>query len=448
MKYEDFKAAVIAAAQSEGLTDYELYYVSDESTSVDTFGHEVKSFTDATSGGACFRCIAGGKMGYASTEQLSEETARAVVLRAKENAAVLETEEEVFLSEGGKTYADVRRKAYPLPTPEKLIETVLAGQKAIYAADSAVIDGSETGAETFRHSVAIYNSRGLDVKSDHSGAVYYTVAVVSDGNEMNDSYEIRIGSFDELDIPAAAAKAAADAKSKLGAGVAPTGNYPVIFAPKAMADLLTTFSGVFSAENARKGFSRLMGKEGETIAAPCVTLTDDPFYADAPMPMAFDAEGSPTFTKDLVENGVLKTLLHNLKSAAAMGKTTTGNAAKRGYNGAVEIRPFTLFLAPGDLTEEELLARAGNGVYIDFLGGLHAGANPISGDFSLQSAGYMIENGKKTRAVRSFTVAGNFYDLLKQITAVANNIELRNMGSVTGFAAPAVLVNGLSVAGE
>ena len=52
MKYEDFKAAVIAAAQSEGLTDYELYYVSDESTSVDTFGHEVKSFTDATSGGA------------------------------------------------------------------------------------------------------------------------------------------------------------------------------------------------------------------------------------------------------------------------------------------------------------------------------------------------------------------------------------------------------------
>ena len=448
MKFEAFKAAVIAAAQSEGLTDYELYYVCDEGTSVEAFAHEIKNFTSETSGGACFRCIVNGKMGYASTEQLSEETARSVVLQAKENAAVLETEEEVFLGEGGKTYEKIEREVYPLPTTEKLIETALAGQEAAYAADSAVIDGGETGTQTFRHSVAICNSRGLDVKSDLSGAFYYTVAVVSDGKEMNNSYEIKIGSFDKLDIPATAAKAVADAKSKLGAGVAPTGSYPVIFAPKAMADLIATFAGIFSAEKAQKGFSRLLGKEGEVIAAPCVTLTDDPFYPDAPMPMAFDAEGSPTFTKSIVENGVLKTLLHNLKSAAAQGKTTTGNAAKAGYNAAVEIYPFTLFLASGELTEEQLLAQAGNGVYIDFLGGLHAGANPISGDFSLQSAGFMIENGKKTRAVRSFTVAGNFYDLLKQIVAVASNTELRSMGGMTGFASPAVLVNGLSVAGE
>lgn len=448
MKFEAFKAAVMAAAQSEGLTDYELYYVCDEGVSVEAFAHKIKNFTSQTSGGACFRCIVNGKMGYASTEQLSEESARSVVLRAKENAAALETEEEVFLGEGGKTYAKIERESYPLPTTEKLIETALAGQEATYAADSAVIDGGETGAETFRRSVAICNSRGLDVKSDLSGAFCYIEAVVSDGSEMNNSYEIKVGSFDKLDIPATAAKAVADAKSKLGAGVAPTGSYPVIFAPKAMADLIATFTGIFSAENAQKGFSRLLGKEGEVIAAPCVTLTDDPFYPDAPMPMVFDAEGSPTFTKNIVENGVLKTLLHNLKSAAALDKITTGNAAKNGYDGAVEIRPFTFCLAPGDLTEEQLLAQAGNGVYIDFLGGLHAGANPISGDFSLQSAGFMIENGEKTRAVRSFTVAGNFYDLLKQIAAVASNTELRSMGGVTGFASPAVLVNGLSVAGE
>ena len=107
-----------------------------------------------------------------------------------------------------------------------------------------------------------------------------------------------------------------------------------------------------------------------------------------------------------------------------------------------------MYLEGGDISEEELLQKAGNGVYITDLSGLHAGANAISGDFSLQSAGYMIENGVKTRYVKSFTVAGNFYDLLKNIVALANNSHLpRAMGS-TAFGAPTVLVEGLSVAGK
>ena len=88
------------------------------------------------------------------------------------------------------------------------------------------------------------------------------------------------------------------------------------------------------------------------------------------------------------------------------------------------------------------------GVYITSLGGLHAGANPITGDFSLQSSGFMIEGGKKTTFVKSFTVAGNFYELLKNIVALADNSHLpRAMGS-TAFGAPTTLVDGLTVAGK
>ena len=100
------------------------------------------------------------------------------------------------------------------------------------------------------------------------------------------------------------------------------------------------------------------------------------------------------------------------------------------------------------MTEDELLAKAGNGVYITDLSGLHAGADSISGDFSLQSAGYMIENGVKTRYVKSFTVAGNFYDLLKNIVALANNSHLPNAMGMTTFGAPTTWVDGLSVAGK
>ena len=179
-----------------------------------------------------------------------------------------------------------------------------------------------------------------------------------------------------------------------------------------------------------------------------MTLIDDPFHKDNPEPINFDGEGSPTHKKAVIENGVLNTLLYNLKTAAVAGKKTTGNAAKAGYDSGVGIRPFTMYLENGTMTEEELLAKAGNGVYITSLSGLHAGADFISGDFSLQSAGYMIEEGKKTRYVKSFTVAGNFYDLLKNIAALANNSHLPRAMGKTAFGAPTVLVEGLSVAGK
>ena len=154
---------------------------------------------------------------------------------------------------------------------------------------------------------------------------------------------------------------------------------------------------------------------------------------------------SSDLKKNVIEQGKLCTLLYNLKTAAVAGKKTTGNASKAGYDGTVMVRPFTLYLENGNISEEELLQQAGNGVYINSLGGLHAGADPISGDFSLQSAGFMIENGVKTTAVKSFTVAGNFYELLKNVRTVASNLELPGMG---GFGSPSVLVDGLSIAGK
>ena len=152
--------------------------------------------------------------------------------------------------------------------------------------------------------------------------------------------------------------------------------------------------------------------------------------------------------KSLIEKGELKTLLYNLKTAAIAGKTTTGNASKGSYNSSIGIRPFTMYLAPGEMTEEELLEKAGNGIYINALAGLHAGADPVTGDFSLQSAGYLIEDGKKTAHIKAFTVAGNFFDLLKDITAVANNVTLPMATGSTAFGAPSVLVSALSIAGK
>ena len=448
MKFSEFKDLVIAKAEAMGITEYELYYQAAESTSVSAFQHSLNQFTASTEGGVCFRCIAGGKMGYASTESLDAAEAAAIVERAYDNALVLESEEPVFLCEGGKEYAPLELQPYALPSTEELIAKVLDTQEKIYAAHPAVVDGCSTQGISERSSIAIYNSKGLDLSYENNVAGLVVAAVVTDGKEMSNDYQIKLGKLDTIDTDALTGKAAAGALRKLGGEVAPTGICPVVFDPEAMSDLLQTFSGIFSSEAAQKGLSRLASSEGQVIASEVVTLVDDPFHKDNPMPINFDAEGSPTAKKNIIEKGVLNTLLYNLKTANMAGKQTTGNAAKGGYADSVGVRPFTMYLQGGEMTEDALLQKAGNGVYINSLGGLHAGANPITGDFSLQSAGFLIENGVKTKAVKSFTVAGNFYELLKKITAVANNTQLPMAMGSTAFGAPSTLVETLSIAGK
>ncbi len=448
MDFNEFKEIVIAKAKTLGLTEYEIYYQAGESTQVSAFQHEINEFSSAREGGVCFRCIVGGRMGYASTEELSREQAESIVVRAADNATVLEAEEPVFLCEGGKTYEPLELKPYALPETETLIGTVLDTQEKLYAADPAVIDGCQTQGISGRSEVAIYNSKGLDLHYENNISALVVAAVVSDGTEMSDDFKIKAGKLSEIDTEKLVEKTVASALRKLGGDAAPTRVCPVVFNPDAMTALLATFSALFSSENAQKGLSQLGDKEGQVIASPAVTLVDDPFHPENPMPINFDAEGAPTHRKNVIENGELKTLLYNLKTAAVAGKKTTGNASKGGYDAPVDVQPFTMYLAAGEYTEEELLQKAGNGVYINFLGGLHAGANPVSGDFSLQSAGFLIEDGKKTVPVKSFTVAGNFYDLLKQITATSDHVELPGATGMTAFGSPCVLVENLSIAGK
>lgn len=448
MDFTTFRKLVAGEANALHIEEYELYYQLEESTKVSAFRHEVKEFSSSSEGGVCLRCLVDGKMGYASTQLLSEESARALVRRAAENAAALESSEPEFLVGAGESYQSVETSAAPLPDANALRKTALAGQDALYA-QPGMVDGCGTEAFAGRTCLAIYNSRGLDLQYENIITAIELEAVVSDGAEGGEKacdFMIRLG---QPDLPAAAKRLADDARATLGAGVAPTGAVPVVFSPKAMSLLLNGFEGVFSAENVQKGLSLLKDKEGTAIASPAVTLVDDPFYAGGAMPMPFDAEGSPTRKKNIIENGVLATLLYNLRTAAAAGRATTGNASKSSYSAKVGIQPFTMYLASGELSQEQLLQKAGNGVLITSLNGMHAGANPISGDFSLQSEGFLIENGQKTAPVRSFTVAGNFFELLKGITAIANDPQPPVFPtSSTAFVSPSVLVEGLSIAGK
>ena len=96
----------------------------------------------------------------------------------------------------------------------------------------------------------------------------------------------------------------------------------------------------------------------------------------------------------------------------------------------------------------ELFAKAGDGIYVTGVKGLHAGANAITGDFSVESEGFLIKDGKKAGPIKSFTVAGNFFSLLKEIDSLSNETKWGIPGGYTVFGSPDVLVKDMSVAGK
>jgi PmbA protein len=189
--------------------------------------------------------------------------------------------------------------------------------------------------------------------------------------------------------------------------------------------------------------SKLKGQEGEKIASDIVTITDDPQREGNAVGTTFDAEGVATHRKAVVEAGVLKTFLHNRETALAMGKETTANG-RRGGN----IAPYNFGICAGNDTQDELFAKAGDGIYVTGVKGLHAGANPITGDFSVESEGFLIKDGKKAGPIKSFTVAGNFFKLLQDIDSLGNEVKWGIPGGFTVFGSPDVLVKDMSVAGK
>ena len=447
MNYELLKAAIENEAKAQGLAEYEIYYMSSEELSVDTLNREPNSFSSGNSGGICLRVLHDGKIGYAATELMEEDEMKALVSRAKANAEATEKPDTVGIFKGSESYAEMKNATFTAKGAGELKKLTAELADEIYNYSDKVAGGTATYGITAGFNIRLSNSHGLDLQTSCGINALQLQAVVCDDGKYESAYDIK-ELHGDLDMKALASKVVDDALIKTNAGQVESGKYSVILSAKQMRTILSVYSSAFSAKMAQMGMSLLAGKEGEKIAADIVTITDDPMREGVSIQTNFDGEGVAAYRKSVVEAGVLKTLLHNRETAAVAGVESTGNASKGSYASPVAISPYAFCLEAGEYSEEELFAMVGNGIYITELKGLHAGANPVTGDFSLESAGFKIVDGKKAEAIKSFTIAGNFFELIKSIAALSNKVEVAITGGFTTFGAPAVLIHDLSVAGK
>ncbi len=447
MDKQQFMDRLLAEAKAQGIDPAEVYFSVGSSFSAGAMNGNIDSYKVSTRQGLGLRGMYQGKMGYASTQAFDEEAIRQLIEGVKEGALLREDEGAEEIYEGDAEYPTVvsyDETLAQVPATAKL-DAVLAIEKAALESVDTVKQCEGTQLSTMSGEVYLRNSYGLNLQHKDNAFIAYTGAIAKDGDSTSTGMAFKCGrDFAKLDVKKLGEEAAQEAASGLHAEPVPAGNYRMILRYDAMQSLLATFCGIFSAENAQQGLSLLKGREGEKIAADCVTLMDDPLLEGGFDSTPFDGEGVASKTKAVVENGVLKTLLHNRKTAKKQGVASTGNALRPGLSAPITVAPTNFFFKPGDKTLAELEADMSDGLVITDLSGLHAGANMTSGDFSLLSKGYLLKGGKRVQPVEQITIAGNFYDVLKNIRAIGSDLIF----PASGVGSSSVDVGTLTAAGK
>ena len=448
MERREFIAELLKRGKNLGV-EAEVCVDSGSDFEVQVRDGEVLEYSVSDTAGLGFRVLKNGRTGVASSQILDEEALDQLIRGALENAELVESKDEQFMFPGSENYPELNLynpSIDAIPASEK-IDMAKRLEALTLKQDERVKQIEECAVFSSTEHRRLTNTLGLDVESRGSLLGGYVSAVARQGDEVNTGMKFFFTKNpSEVDLEAVAKGAVQEAVEGLGGVPVPSGQYRVLLRRDVAATLLSTFSGIFSADNAQRGLSRLKDREGEEIAAECVTLMDDPHRSDSASSTPFDGEGVATYVKPIIEKGRLQTLLHNLKTAKKQGVQTTANAARASYASPVGIAPTNFYFAPSDTDFEGMLQRTVDGLLITDLQGMHAGANAITGDFSLAAKGFAIEGGKLSHPVNQITVAGNFYQLLKDIEAVGSDLEFR-VPSSSCFGSPSLLVKALSVAG-
>ncbi len=428
-------------AKEKGIEDIQIYLKDAQSLDIDVFKgdldkHQMSSTQELTITG-----IYQGKMGKLKTEDISETHFETWVDDIIKSASLIESQDEVFIFAGSEKYEEI--DGLLNEDLEKLdvktaMENAFALEKKISERDKR-IDISTAMYRQERTRVLLENSKGLKLEKDANGAAFIAYAVAREDGDSRTHYEFVMSNDPkDFDLDQIAKTAVEKSTAQLGAKPIKSGPYEILLENDASASLLAAYVSMFSAESVQKGMSKLINKVGDTIASDLITIVDNPFRKGSPRSGSFDDEGVATRHKEMISNGKLTGYLHNLKTAKKADTESTGN----GFSGSVA--PTNFYIEPGKTRREDAIKGMKKGMIITDLAGTHSGTNPISADFSLQANGFYVEDGKIVKPVALITVAGNYLELLQNVTEVCDDLKF----GFSFIGSPSLKIKSLVVSGE
>ncbi|MCQ2508210.1 MAG: TldD/PmbA family protein [Dorea sp.] len=439
---DTFIAKFSEAAKAAGIGKLEFYFETLKKSSADVYQNKVWS-TSKSEVTACL--IQGEYEGYNGNiyvEDYAEEFFKEEIAQLKESAIFLK---KPFISV--PLFDHEKKESFELIDQRELAELLRSAEEdALRAHPDLHKFDSFTATETIR-AIRIQDELGHIMEDESKNAFFRIHAEARNGSGvMTAGAEVVTRGIDQLDFARAANEAATEAVDLLYAEPLQGGTYPVILKNKVFTEMFMMFGSTLAADTVRRKMSKFAGKLDEQIASPIVNITEEPELDEGVNNRAFDDEGVPTSKKEIVKDGVLKTYLYNLEEAKLAGCQSTGNAFKPDIKSRPRVSVSNMVFVGQEKEREDLMAEMGDGLYITNCDGMFAGADVISGDFSLISRGYIIKDGRKAGSVRQITIAGNYFDMLKKIKAIANDY-LASGDKGGAYMAPSVYVGKLVVSG-
>ncbi|MGN6254444.1 MAG: TldD/PmbA family protein [Solirubrobacterales bacterium] len=439
----------VEAATAAGAGEAEAYVSREVGREVRVHGGEVESLTAATQSGVGVRAWIGHRVGYAFGTDFSEAGVRAVAARAAEAAAVADEDEFASPPQPAEVEALLGLSDPSIGEWEtgRAVELALTVERTALAADERLV-GVETAVYADSdEQVAIASSAGVAGEYETSTCYAYLQALAEGegARETGLGFGLARGPRG-LDPEAIGAEGAARALEMIGAGKPESHACPVVFDETVAASFAGLIGGGLSAKAVQRGRSPFAGRLEAEVASPAFALHDDGRLPEGPASAPFDAEGVPRRRTALIEDGRLVSYLYDTYAANREGAASTGNAARQGYRSLPSVSTSNLVIAPGALSLEELLAEAGEGVYVTDVAGLHSGVNPVTGVFSVGASGRMIRGGALAEPVREFTIAGELVGMLGAVSAAGAESRWVPFGG--SVSTPPLLIAEMAISGS
>ncbi len=431
----------ITAYAKSKVKNYELFYSKAEHLTAELMNDKIDFINEGNTHGLGVRVFIDGRLGVSYTNDL--ETFKQCVDNAIKIAKA--SKPDPFF----KSFAK-REKVSKVTTLNKKVRDLDAENvsdfshafvKTVKDVNGRIVVSSGSFVREVEE-VHVVNSEGVDFfEISSKNLVYSYLSLEQDGKMEQTAHDI--GSRDLL--KANGKEDALRLLRNFDKKTVPTKEYTVTMLPQAIAGIFeASYAHAVNAENVQFKKSSFTGKLKEQVFPSFMTVTDDAISDNLYASRSADAEGTPSRKMKVIKKGVLQGFLHNSYTAYRESVASTGNAY-RALGSNPEIAPNNVVISGGKA--KDVIKEMDRGIVLRTLLGTHT-MNSVSGDFSLGILeGYYVEKGEIKHPLKDAMVAGNFFKMVNNVTAMNKRQEHVLEGN-GGFYLPAMLVSQLKVIGK
>lgn len=438
---------IIEKAQKKGADEVDLVIAESFNTSCRVRMNNLENIEVSETKDLGIRVLLKGNIGYKaaiiSTNNLTTKNIDAIIDRLIETAKMSEEDEHIRLANKGE-YTENTEELEIYCSQEVTADTLKEWASEVESSALKVkgITNTEGADASYaRSDITLVTSKNFAQSYKDTGYSFSVSVIAESDTGMETDYDYcYVRQFSDLANPSDIGKSAAEiAVKKLNPRKIKTCKVPVIFDPRVSKSLVSSFCSAINGASVAKKSSFLSEKMGEIILPKNISIYDDPLLKRGLASEPFDAEGIKGKKEALVENGVLKNWITDLRTASKIGVKTLGRAS-RSVSSAPSPSATNVYMLGGNISVADMIKDVKEGLYLMDAFGM--GVNSVNGDYSQGASGFWIENGEITYAVSEITVAGNLLDMFKNLQA-ADDLKMRYAKN-----APTLRIDGMTIAGS